>query len=327
MFEYAKTAQRMPWVQLPAEVRRRLTGELGVPVEDVALAGGGFTHGFAAVLSGSGRSIFAKAAPASDTFIYPAYLREAAVLDVLPEGLPVPRLLTADSVEVGGAHPGIWQVLCFEAVHGYMPGAPWTESDLEAVHQSLVSVQSGLAGLPPGFTGGSMAEEFGEDASIRGVFGALERSGAAPSFIPALNSAQLGELQELCNFSYEALAGDAVLHNDLRADNIIIRTSDSKALFCDWNFLSTGPEWADWVALLLYVRPHGIDPGSWLQRSSLSASADPNHVDSWLAILGAYMIHHGSKPDMPTSPQLRPHGRFTAGLIIEWLAERRGWQL
>ncbi|GAB3530284.1 phosphotransferase family protein [Arthrobacter monumenti] len=337
MFDYAKTAQRMPWAHLPAEVRRRLTGELGVPVEDVALAGGGFTHGFAAVLSGSDRSIFAKAAPASDAFIYPAYLREAAVLDVLPEGLPVPRLIAAESVEVGAGQvegrrmedpgPDTWQVMCFEAVHGYMPGAPWTEADLDAVHQSLVTVQSGLAGLPPEFTGGSMAEAFGEDTSISGVFAALERSGTAPSFIPRLSPAQLGELQELSDFSSEALAGDAVLHNDLRADNIIIRKPGPEALFCDWNFLSTGPEWADWVGLLLYLRPHGIDAGSWLQRSPLSAGADPDRVDSWLAILGAYMIHQGSKPDMPTSPQLRPHGRYTASLVLEWLAERRGWRL
>lgn len=331
MVDYAQTAHRRPWQQLPAQVRERFAAELGAPVENAALAGGGFTHGFAAVLTGSGRSIFAKAAPESDDFIYPAYLREAAVLAVLPGGLPVPRLIAAESLTVdssvdsAGSGAQTWQLMCFEAIDGYMPGAPWTETDLEAAHDSLVRVQAGLAELPPELAGGPMAAGFSEDTAISGVLDRLSRTGT-PSFLPDLSAGQLRDMQQLSDASGEALAGDAVLHNDLRADNVIMRREDSTALFCDWNFLSTGPEWVDWVALLPYVRPHGIDVESWLQRSPLSAGVDAERIDSWLAVLGAYMIHHGSQPDVPTSPLLRAHGRYTAMLIIEWLAERRRWQ-
>lgn len=331
MVNYSQTARRMPWDRLPAQVRQRFAALLGTRVQHVALAGGGFTHGFAAVLRGSGRTLFAKAAPESDGFLYPAYLREAAVLSVLPQGLPVPRLVAAETLDADSADSSTqelqrWQLLCFEAVEGYMPGAPWTEPDLAAVHEGLISVQAGLAQLPPELTGGSMAAAFSEDRDINRLFAGLALTGASPSFIPELNVTQLYELQGLVEASADALAGNAVLHNDLRADNVIIRAADSKALFCDWNFLSTGPEWADWVGLLLYVRPDGVDADTWLHRSPLSTGVDEERIDSWLAVLAAYMIHHGSKPDVPTSPLLRTHGRFTASLVIDWLIERRRWR-
>lgn len=321
-FDYAATARRRPWHQLPAEVQQYIGGVLGAPVTAVALAGAGFTHGFAAVVHGHGRQLFAKAAPADDAQIFPAYVREAEVLAALPPGIPVPNLLAADTVQTPEDR---WQVLCFEAIAGYLPGVPWTERDLAATHDSLLTVQQALLEVPRHVAGEPMADAFGGDTGFNNLFDELAASDSRPSFIPRLANKQLRELQQLCDHSVKALAGDAVLHNDLRADNLIIRESDGRAFLCDWNFLSTGPAWADWAALLLYTRPHGIDAEAWLARSELSAQAAAEDIDSWLAILGAYMIFSGSKPDMPSSPMLRPHGRYTAQLIIEWLAERRGW--
>lgn len=318
---YAATARRRPWNALPDAVREYVAGVLGAPVDKADPAGGGFTHGFAAMVSGGGCQLFAKAAPSSDDLIFPAYVREAEVLAALPSGIPVPRLLAAGTVTVGQEK---WQVLCFEAVIGRMPGDPWTTEDLEASHESLVAIQNALLELPPGIAGGHMGPAFAE-APFSQLFGEITAGESWPSFIPRLDKGQLGELQQLCDHSRSALAGEAVLHNDLRADNLIIRNSDGKAFLCDWNFLSTGPPWVDWVALLPYTRPHGVDADSWLARSPLSASAADGDIDSWLAILGAYMIFHGSKPDVPSSPLLRSHGRYTARLIIEWLADRRGW--
>lgn len=323
LIDYTATARRRPWDRLPDEVQQYVAGVLGAPASAVALAGAGFTHGFAAVVHGGGRQLFAKAAPASDAFIFPAYVREAEVLASLPAGLPVPTLLAAETVQTGQDR---WQVLCFEAVAGNLPGAPWTDRDLAATHDSLLTIQEALAHLPRNVAGGPMGDAFATNAAFNSLFNELADSDTRPAFIPRLDTRQLRELQQLCDHSAEALAGDAVLHNDLRADNLIIRDPDGKAFLCDWNFLSTGPAWADWVSLLLYTRPDGIDAEAWLTHSPLSASAAAEDVDSWLAVLGAYMIFHGSKPDVPSSPMLRPHGRHTARLIIEWLAERRGWK-
>lgn len=322
--DYTATARRRPWQELPAEVRTHLEQELGVAVERVDLAGSGFTAGFAAVLSGGEHQIFAKAAPASDVFTYPAYLREAEVLAALPRGLPIPRLLTSISLDLP---EDTWQVLCFEAVSGYMPGNPWSTADLAAIHLSLCEVQDALLSVPAALTSGPMAAEFSADAHFNRLFAGFASTGNVPAFLPQLTTGQLWELQRLCDLSGVALAGDAVLHNDLRADNVLIRAGDARAVFCDWNFLSTGPAWADWVGLLPYVRHGGVDVDPWLTNSPLTSGVEPEHIDAWLAILSAYMVFHGSRADIPSSPDLRVHGRFTARIIIDFIAERRGWSL
>lgn len=325
--DYTRTASRLPWTALPAAVRHRFAAVLGAPVESAAPAGGGFTNGFAAVLSGPGRSLFAKAAPSADNHIFAAYVREAEVLSALPAGLPIPVLHSADRITQEGTQ---WQLLSFEAVDGYMPGQPWTAADLRAVHDSLLAVQSALRHLPAGLSGGSMVDEFFGDRAVTDVFGQFAVNGGPPAYLPRLTTAHLADIRELGSIGREALAGDSVLHNDLRADNIIIRTASStpaQALFCDWNFLSTGPAWADWVALLVYPRHAGIDVDPWLAESPLSAAANPDHIDAWLAALAAYMITSGAQPELSTSPHLRTHQRFTAHLLIDWLSERRKWDL
>jgi hypothetical protein len=290
-------------------------------VHSLRLAASGFTHGFAAVVqSSSARSLFVKAAPSSDPFIHPAYVREAEVLSLLPQALPIPQLYRSLTVDDG---PEQWQVLCFEAIDGYMPGDPWTAADLEAIHISLLTVQEALIHLPREVTGGPMSTGISDDPMVGTAFSRLAPDGIFPGFLPSGISSRLDELQQLCDRSTEALRGDAVLHNDLRADNVLLRRSDKRAFICDWNFLAHGPEWADWVGILIYARNGGIDPTPWLARSPLSAEADPDDVDSWLAILAAYMTHNGMQPDIGTSPLLRAHARFTAGITLEWLIQRR----
>lgn len=319
-FDYANTARRRKWNDLPAVVRSAIEKEACGPVLSVRSAGAGFTHGFAGVVESSESTLFAKAAPSSDPFIHSAYLREAEVLSLLPESLPVPQLQRSLTVDDG---PEQWRVLCFEAIDGYMPGTPWTPSDLEAIHSSLLTVQNALTGLPRELTGGPMSAGLSDDPLVGTVFSRLTPEGKFPDFLPAGIRPRLDELQQLCDRSAEALRGDTVLHNDLRADNVLIRHTDGRAFICDWNFLAHGPAWTDWVGVLIYARNGGIDPAPWLAESPLSAEANPHDVDSWLAILAAYMTHNGTQPDIESSPRLRAHARFTAGITLDWLLQRR----
>ncbi|WP_246021226.1 phosphotransferase [Arthrobacter echini] len=117
--------------------------------------------------------------------------------------------------------------------------------------------------------------------------------------------------------------GSSVQHNDLRPDNIILDSRSGRAWICDWNYLATGPAWADWVALLPYAHHDGLDADALLRGSTLSVGVPDDAVDSWLALLAAYMVVSGGSPEVPTSPHLRAHGRFTARIVIDWLSERR----
>lgn len=313
--DYRRTARRLPWDRLPAAVRDAIAASLGGAVSLVEPAGGGFTPGFAAVLgNGHGDRIFAKAAAATDSFIYPSYLRESQVVPLMHPGMPMPALRSAERLTVEGTD---WQVLVYEAVPGRMPGQPWTEADVAAVESACVTSAALLADFPRAEGGTSVAEDM---ALIPSRFAPVADGGEPPWFLPGLSAEEARGFQAALELCPEALAGDAVIHGDLRADNILI--SGGQALFCDWNFLGTGAAWIDWAGVLPYVRPDGIDADAWLRRSVLTRDVPDAYIDALLAALLNYMIHWGSQPDVEASPVLRIHGRYTARLVYDWLAHR-----
>lgn len=314
--DYRRTANRRTFSELPDVLRERLSAHAGGRIVSVRSAGGGFTNGFAALLgSDTGAQIFAKAAPASDSVIYPAYERESRVVPRLPEGMPVPRLHLAEHHVVDGVD---WQLLVYEAVEGRMPGQPWNEADLAAVESACVRAAERLSGFPAALAGDPLAEDM---AQVPSQFAPIIDGGPSPWFLPELDAGQARLFQASLDLCPEALAGDAVLHGDLRPDNILI--SSGRALICDWNFLGTGAAWTDWVGVLPYARGGGLDADAWLRRSVLTRDVPAEYIDAWLAALLNYMINSGTSPEVPASPHLRSHGRYTAELIWDWAISRK----
>ncbi|WP_461168645.1 phosphotransferase [Arthrobacter sp. Z1-15] len=214
--DYRRTAVRRTWAELPTPLQERAAAHLGGRVTGVRPAGGGFTPGFAAVLENAGGDrIFAKAAPESDAFIYPSYLREARVLPFMPPGMPLPALRAAEHLAVDGAG---WQLLVYEAVDGTMPGYPWTDRDLSAVEQSCAETVRSLKDFPRELAGDPLADDI---AAVPSSFPAVAEGKPAPWFLPGLSAQEAGNFQALLDLCPEALAGDAVLHGDLRPDNIL----------------------------------------------------------------------------------------------------------
>lgn len=315
--DYRRTAARRSWDGLPAVLQSRFRTYLGGSITSVQPAGGGFTAGFAAVLGNdAGARVFVKAVPASDAVTYPSYVRESQVVPLMPAGMPMPALLAADCVAAEGTD---WQLLVYEAVDGHMPGQPWTSADLLAVEDSCNTAAGLLADFPRSAAGRPVAEDM---AGIPSTFEPVAEGGPAPWFLPTLSAAQARMFSELLELCPVALAGDAVLHGDLRPDNILV--SSGRALFCDWNFLGTGAPWLDWVGVLPYVRGDGFDVDAELRRSALTRDVPADHIDAWLASLLNCMIDSGCKPEVASSPHLRSHGRHTARLIYAWLVARRG---
>ena len=323
-FDYSSTASRPAYRDLPGDVRRGVAEALGGPPAEVRLAGGGFTPGFAATVRRGGASLFVKAAPESSAFAYPAYVQEASLLAALPAGLPIPRLLSTQHLGADG--PGeAWVLLVIEHIAGTLPGGPWTQGQAEAVHAALVDFDGKSRRIPAHLATGSMTDGLTDDEAVMGVFGRCATGGRSPRFLPALGRRHWLELQGLVDRAPSLLTGSAMVHNDLRPDNIILERSSGRALVCDWNFLTRGPAWADWVALLPYLHHDGLDADAWIGASPLSAGVPAEAIDSWLAVLAAYMVVSGLAADVPTSPRLRAHNRFTAGIVVDWLSERREW--
>ena len=314
--DYRTTALRRTWAELPSLLQDRLSVHAGGRIVSVRLAGGGFTPGFAAVLEGeTGTRIFAKAAPASDDFIHAQYLREIQVVPLMPPEMPRPRLLAAEEVSAEG---GRWDLLVYEAVDGTMPGDPWTDNELQAVEASCVEAVSRMMDFPREYSGDPVGADMAE---LPSQFRPVAEGGPAPWFLPSLTAEEAAAFQASLDRCPEALAGDAVLHGDLRPDNILLQAG--RAFFCDWNFLGTGAQWIDWVSVLPYARAGGLDADAWLHRSELTRDVPPPYIDAFLAGLLNYMIYWGSQPEVSSSPQLRIHGRHTAALVYAWAASRR----
>ncbi|GAA1049758.1 phosphotransferase [Arthrobacter russicus] len=309
-FDYAATAMRPAWSDLPEAVRAGIEGNIAAPVNHSAIAAGGFTPGFAAVLN---QHWFVKAAPATVPWLFRAYRREAEVAAVLPTGLPMPEFRGAAQLDDGGT---TWQLLFFAAESGTVPGNPWTDSALDAIESALLLVDTELTPAPVGLEPEDLARTWREHPRLDEVFPA-----PMPDFVPDLSVAGRSELQTLLCGAPTALAGESLLHNDLRPDNILL--TERGALFCDWNYLARGPRWADWVVMLAYARFDGLDVADRLVGSALSRDADPEHIDSWLALLLAYMLQAGGQAEIADSPALRGHQKFSAGMLLDWLIERR----
>ncbi|MGG5752466.1 phosphotransferase family protein [Zafaria sp. Z1313] len=332
--DYRTTSRRPEWGSLPREVRNWAAAAAGGAVDGVRPVGGGFTHGFAAVLDGP-RPVFLKAGRVDDPVTGPGYAREARVLEALPEGLPVPRLLDAALVQTDA---GPWQLLATRPIPGHMPGHPWTTGEAAAVHAACLALNEGLAadtGLPARLGLEPMAAQWSTGAG-GAELGRAARTwldpAARPAFLPAWFAADdaAGALVELLDRVGDALAGSTPLNNDLRADNVVLASASvdghpaGTAWVCDWNWLSTGPAWADWAAVLPYLHHAGLDVAA-MAEWELLAGADPDDVDAWLALLTVYYAESGAQPEVPTSPVLRRHARFSAAATLGLLAARRGW--
>ena len=120
------------------------------------------------------------------------------------------------------------------------------------------------------------------------------------------------------------MAGDSVVHTDVRDDNILIRP-DGTALVCDWNWPVRGAAWLDTLLLLIGPRGDGLDIDRVLAEHPLTRDVDPEHIDAVLALVAGYFLRSAGEPQPPTSPYLRDAQAWQGEVCWQWLCERRGW--
>ena len=309
---YGETAVRPDWADLPGGLRTAIENRLCCSVRAAATAGGGFTRGFAAVLTSSnGGTAFVKAAPA-DTPLAGFYAREAALTAVLPDGVPVAR--PRWTLEAAG-----WVAVCFDALDGRMPRLPWRAGELAAALDAWAltaglhphPVAAVLAGAVPLLADVACAELDRGAAALRGD----ERP---PPLVPRGRLAELAELEGLL----PALAADVgVIHGDLRIDNVLI---DHRAWICDWAWPVRGPAWFD-TAVLLVTAYGDHDVDALFAAHPTSLDAPPEALDATLAAMSGHWLASAAGPPSDASPHSRAHQRFSGSRAVAWLGTRRGW--
>ncbi|HEY8451083.1 MAG TPA: phosphotransferase [Natronosporangium sp.] len=316
---YHATAVRPRWPDLPADLRSAIERRLGSPVVNAATAGGGFTRGFAALVrTASGDRAFVKAASLEhQPHLVDWYVREAAVTDALPAGVPAPR--TRWTLTVAG-----WFVSCLEAVEGRMPVLPWRPDDLAAALAAYAATAAALREPPDELLAlgiPKLSDVARTDLSWwREVAEGREELPPVPPYVRE----RLADLVALEGWLPHHTAGHGVIHGDLRLDNIIIDLRGS-AWICDWTWPCLGPAWFDLVQLLITAYASGLDADAVLAAHPAARDAPPDGLDAALAALSGYWLTGSVAPAGDVSPHLRQHQRWSGETALGWLARRRGW--
>jgi hypothetical protein len=305
-FPAGRTARRLEWPHLPPGVRRLVEERCGSPVVSAASQGGGFTPGFASVLTcEDGSRHFVKAASSAAQRMFAAsYREEARKLRALPDSAPAPRLLWSED--------GDWVVLGLEYVEATAPARPWRADELDRCLDTLEEVADRLTPVPDGLVLDSFAEELAE---WPGFWDQVRATRDLP---------HADEAAALAATFAEVVGGETLVHTDVRDDNVLL-TADGRALLCDWNWPVVGADWIDSLITLVGPRGDGLDVEEVIAGRRLLRDVPPDHVDRVLAVVCGYFLKSADEPVPPTSPYIRDAQRWQGEVVWDWLCERRGW--
>ncbi len=267
--------------------------------------GGGFTPGFASVLTCDDGSLhFVKAASVKAQRMFAlSYREEARKLRTLQDLVPAPRLLWSHDDDD-------WVVLGFEYVDARLPERPWRAVDLDRLLDALESV---AAAQPPIDAGLDPIEE-----DLAGL----------PAYWQTIRErhpdlAHVDEAAALAARFGEVLVGDVVQHTDIRDDNTLLGAD--QLWICDWNWPVLAAPWFDTLCALIGPRGDGLDVESVLAARPLTREVPAEHIDIGLALLAGHFLKSADDPAPPTSPHLRDAQAWQGRVVWEWLAERRDW--
>jgi Phosphotransferase enzyme family len=324
--DYHTTSERIRYEDLSSSVRAAADKALGSPVVRAAPpVTSGFTNAYAGgVLLRDGREGFLKATGPEFPFPVLSLRREAQVLEALGDQIPAVAMIGTDASSDGG------QVLALDWVEGHLPGLPWTEDEIALVRSACERVAevpgAALASLSPGQVADDLIEDHGLRAAIKDGL-TMPRS---PDLLPPWLPARIDEVVALAADTEALRVGDHLIHCDLRPDNLLIgrgagETSD-RAYVLDWNWVTLGPAWCDWLGVIPTMAAQGHDLAKLLDSTPLSRSADPHAMDVWLALLAVYLlVSCEDQPPPGATRALRRHQRYYARVYLDALATHRGW--
>jgi aminoglycoside phosphotransferase (APT) family kinase protein len=304
---------RVPWPELPEAVRCWAQEVLGSAVAGAVSQPGGFSPGAACRLTlADGSRAFLKAVSASANPDSPQLHRsEAAVSAALPAQVPAPALL-------GSYDDGEWVALLFADVDGRHPAQPWQLPDLGRVISALDAMHQLLTPSPVDLVP-TVQQKY-----QRTLSGWRNLAAAGDGDLDDWSRRNLHTLADLEAGWEAAAAGSTLLHNDVRADNVLI-TAD-KVVFVDWPAACTGAPWFDVVAFAPSVVMQGGPEPDWVLASSRTGSAaDPDAVTAVVAAIAGYFTWQALQPPPRGLPTVRAFQAAQGVPARAWLRRRTGW--
>lgn len=286
---------RIGYGQAPPEVHRWVERQLGGAVTDVIDCAGGMSPGPAArVRTASGAAAFVKACGTVLNPQTPELLRsEARVLDAFPTHASLPQLLEVYD-------DGDWVALLVEEVPGTPPPAPWQRDDLARASDTLREVRQAL-----------------NDLQLDGLAAARESS---PIFLTRWRelagrlhlldpwwAERHDELASHAQRAGDLIAGDELVHWDIRADNFVV--TPERVVLVDWGQARRGAAWMDHAMLALDCSMSGseVPTADFVRTDPTLQDRDPADLLS-LAAAAAMSFAHAPPNPRPRAcpPCLRP---------------------
>lgn len=306
---------RLPWSGVPAQLRAATERELGSAVTEAVTQPGGFSPGVAArVLLADGRRAFVKAVSAGHNPDAPAIHRaEARIAAALPASTPAPRFL-------GCIDSGDWVILMFEDIEGRMPAQPWRADELDRVLAAMTDLARSLDPAPVSAPG-----KVGRSPSLgRGWSQLADAAQAGTDDLAGLDRWARDHLADLVALEAgwaAAVRGSALVHSDIRADNILL-TRD-RVMFVDWPWACLAPPWYDLAAMLPSVAMQGGPPCEQIFASHpVSRHADPGAVTAVVTGIAGFLVRNSRLPAPPGLPTLRAFQAAQGEIALDWLQAR-----
>ena len=305
----AAAGVRVPYDDVPPEVHTWVEGVLGSPVAHATTQIGGFSPGVAArLLCADGTRAFLKAVSADANPDSPAlHRREASVLHVLPQELPVPRLRASYD-------EAPWVALLIQDVDGRQPGLPWRDDELDEMLAltRAVSAQRGVPVRPA-------AEHVSRWQGWRKL------TDVEAHAVDPWAARNLDRLIDLEAAAVDAAAGDHLAHLDTRADNVLLGAG--RTWLVDWPWAASGPRWLDLVASAPAVAMQGgPPPEDYAARSGLVRPEDEDALSAVIAGFTGMLAEHAALPPPPGLPTVRAFQAAQAEVGLAWLKERTRWR-
>ncbi|MDX3147248.1 phosphotransferase [Streptomyces scabiei] len=303
---------RVEWTALPHKIRIAIEDQLGSPVVAAKTQHGGFSPGAATIVHCADNSdYFVKAVNPDLNPLSPQLYRDEALFSAaLPKGMPVPRLRHVYD-------DGDWIALVFDAIHGRMPELPWAAADVQRLMATIQTL-----GTTP--LAGDLTRLPSVPDRLAHSFGAYRRLAKTPQSLTAWERGNIDRLVVAAESALEPMAGDSLVHLDLRADNIVL-AHDGSPYIVDWSWASSGAPWLDKVCFLVNVATYRGDAERFLRDDQLLASVPSDHVTAFLIGLCGMWTEAVAAPAPPGLPALRAFQRLERDATLAWIRSRTAW--
>jgi aminoglycoside phosphotransferase (APT) family kinase protein len=146
-----------------------------------------------------------------------------------------------------------------------------------------------------------------------------------PARLDAWSTRHLDRLADLEAEAPSAVAGDALLHLDVRADNLLL--TPERVLVVDWPHARVGAPWVDLVFFAPSVAMQGgPPPEELLARHPYARRAGTEALTAVVAAMAGFFTREGLQPAPPGLPTLRAFQAAQGDVARSWLARRTGWR-